>query len=287
MTHNVGKDMIDFFKAMYHQAARMRMVPSRIATPFIIVGSPRSGSTLLQTLLNSHPNIVCMHELFRPNGSSSVFRRHYFGSRRKLLELRDRAPEQFLQHVLYSRQPLWVRAVGFKALWIHPAAETRERVWCALGELPDLNVLWINRNAVRCAVSLYAAWNTGAWAGKENNGKFAIDPARVVKWLTHNQECRELACRSLRNSGTLEVQYEHLATDPDGQIRRILKFLDVPYRPVLSPLKKQITKPLHEIVVNYEELEAALRDTQWYDAFQRADDDLGSSGSQKAQELGA
>ncbi|MDC0278529.1 sulfotransferase, partial [Akkermansiaceae bacterium] len=33
--------------------------------PFLIVGGPRVGSTMLQTLINSHPNAVCMHELLK------------------------------------------------------------------------------------------------------------------------------------------------------------------------------------------------------------------------------
>ena len=37
-------------------------------TRFVILAAPRSGSNLLCTLLNSHPEILCHHEVFNPVG---------------------------------------------------------------------------------------------------------------------------------------------------------------------------------------------------------------------------
>ena len=37
-------------------------------TRFVILAVPRTGSNLLCTLLNSHPEILCHHEVFNPQG---------------------------------------------------------------------------------------------------------------------------------------------------------------------------------------------------------------------------
>ena len=42
--------------------------PCRRSTRFVILAAPRSGSNLLCTLLDSHPEILCHHEVFNPVG---------------------------------------------------------------------------------------------------------------------------------------------------------------------------------------------------------------------------
>ena len=37
-------------------------------TRFVILSVPRAGSNLLCTLLNSHPEVLCHHEVFNPRG---------------------------------------------------------------------------------------------------------------------------------------------------------------------------------------------------------------------------
>lgn len=37
-------------------------------TRFVILAAPRSGSNLLCTLLHSHSEILCHHEVFNPSG---------------------------------------------------------------------------------------------------------------------------------------------------------------------------------------------------------------------------
>ena len=35
---------------------------------FVILGAPRTGTNLLCTLLDSHPDVLCHHEVFNPAG---------------------------------------------------------------------------------------------------------------------------------------------------------------------------------------------------------------------------
>ena len=79
---------------------------------FVILAAPRTGSNLLCTLLQSHPDVLCHHELFNPNDifyalplRSSQFT---LGS----MSFRDQQPDAFLDRT-WNRN-LNYSTVGFK-----------------------------------------------------------------------------------------------------------------------------------------------------------------------------
>src|SRR5580693_4511868 len=79
---------------------------------FVILAAPRTGSNWLCSLLNSHPEILCHHEVFNPAG---IF--YALGHRDGTLDLgtieeRDRRPLEFLERLW--RAPLGLPCVGFK-----------------------------------------------------------------------------------------------------------------------------------------------------------------------------
>lgn len=86
-------------------------------TSFIIVCAPRTGSNLLQTKLNSHPEIICHSELFNKDGI-------YFGGKQGKeyksvlsIKMRNEYPELFVNtfyNLDVSGGPY--SAVGFKIL---------------------------------------------------------------------------------------------------------------------------------------------------------------------------
>jgi hypothetical protein len=60
----------------------------------------------------------------------------------------------------------------------------------------------------------------------------------------------------------LEVSYEQLVSG-ECMKQDILNFLSVSPMPLSTHLKKQNTGKLSEIIVNYDELKTAFRDTHW------------------------
>ena len=71
-------------------------------TRFVILAVPRTGSNLLCTLLNSHPQILCHHEIFNPAGVFAA--PDYTGSDLKVDQLGERDDDEpgFLQRVWAS-----------------------------------------------------------------------------------------------------------------------------------------------------------------------------------------
>jgi hypothetical protein len=61
----------------------------------------------------------------------------------------------------------------------------------------------------------------------------------------------------------LEVFYENLVAEQQAECDRILDFLGVCRRPLVTQIKKQRTRPLREVIENYHELKKHFAGTEW------------------------
>src|SRR5262245_28095673 len=87
-------------------------MPEAAVTRFVILAAPRTGSNLLCTLLNSHDDILCHHELFNPAGSFYARELRDTDFSIGTLEGRERDPLTCLDRTWES--PLGHSHVGFK-----------------------------------------------------------------------------------------------------------------------------------------------------------------------------
>src|SRR5688572_26178109 len=87
---------------------------------FVIVGTARTGSTLLIELLNSHSQALAFGELFRSNDSIG-WDVPPFVKRQdaKTLSLYRSDPNLFLKKHVFRRWPRNILAVGFKLFYYH------------------------------------------------------------------------------------------------------------------------------------------------------------------------
>lgn len=246
-------------------------LPARSAHPFVIASGPRSGSTLLQSLLHSHRNVVCMHELLLKSGGTPRFRRYYVGRRKELMRLRTRDMEAFLHAVLEGPQPPWIQAVGFKAMYVQPRdAADRECTWTKLADVAGLRVIWLRRNPVRRVVSFAIARKTGEWVGKKTREPVELDPDYLVRRLRFDEQEASRAREAVDQCDVLDVHFESLVESPEPILRRLQDFLGVPHRPVHSGLDRQNPRTLHDMISNAEEVVAALRGTKWEEPLMEA-----------------
>src|SRR5436190_16183182 len=81
-------------------------------TRFVILTAPRTGSNWLCSMLNSHPEIICHHELFNPEGIHYALDHRngelHLGSKAE----RDHSPLWFLDRLW--RAGFGKRVIGFK-----------------------------------------------------------------------------------------------------------------------------------------------------------------------------
>ena len=213
------------------------------ASPIFIVGLPRSGSTLIEQILASHPAIEGLGELphlnvaARPLASAD-------GYLDKLADMTSAAlraiGEAYLAATLPHRSHDHIRFTDkMPANWIYAGVIPLI--------LPGARIIDVRRHPMACGFAnytqLYAAGNDWAY-DLADIGAFYADYVRHMTYIDRVAP------------GTVHrVLYEDLVADPEGVIRRLLDHLDLPYdaaclrfhenrRPVDSPSSAQVRRPI-------------------------------------------
>lgn len=173
----------------------------------LIVGMPRSGTTLVEQILASHPGVRTCGELndlpaierqldFADAGSLDVAASRYLARLRRdgtALRVIDKLPVNFLS--------------------LHAAAAL----------LPGARVVHVRRAPLDTCVSCFfkdlhatLAWTTDL----RSLGRYYRDYFRL---MAHWREALPLPL--------LDVVYERLVAEPEAEVRRVLEFLDLPWDP--------------------------------------------------------
>ncbi|MBL8659788.1 MAG: hypothetical protein JNM75_08540 [Rhodospirillales bacterium] len=231
------------------------------AIRFVVIAAPRTGSNWLCTLLDSHPAILCHHEIFNPEGiHTAISVRHQdlgFGT----VAERDRNPLEVLDRVW--RGSLGHAAVGFKLNRGQHSAVFRHVIADA-----TVRKLVIRRsNRIRTYVSERLAEITGAWESFEHSKTaptppaVRIDPAQLRRHVALNRRYYdgvEHALAAASQQRAFEVLYEDL--NRPRTRRDMLRFLGVsPDVALRSGTRKQNDAPLDVLIENHDELRRALR----------------------------
>ena len=233
---------------------------------FLIIGQPRSGTTYLQTLLNSHPRVHCRGELFDPWQIDDD------GHKTKDFEAviaRDAAPEAFLDAKLAGEGldgAEGLHRIGAKLLFQH-----NPRIMSHYIPLrPELALIHVRReNKLAQFSSLQQVARTQQWTSTESRA-----PAPAIKaapgWAA--AECNRLENQDFLLSHWLEtlpnplLSLTYRALFAEDFESRVLDFLEVePVGELRSPLVKQGG---NRIIERFENADAI---TQYFRATGRAD----------------
>ena len=234
-------------------------------TRFVILAAPRTGSNLLCTLLNSHPDVLCHHELFNPDGIFYALEYRDGSMDLGSMEARDREPLAFLQRVW--EHPLGASCVGFKMTRGQNDAVMR----ALIGDPGVLKILLYRRNRLKTFVSEQLARQTDQWEVYARDQLVTGAPRLHIDVESFRAHCDlnerfyqdiEHALRSGRQRW-IEVAYENLLAGSEHV--RLLEFLgvgDTRARLTQSSIKQSDTD-LRSHIENYRELELALEDSEY------------------------
>jgi LPS sulfotransferase NodH len=211
---------------------------------FVIVSLGRSGSSLLQELLNAHPDIRCEGEI---------------------LARRARAPRLLVsRRAALSRKP----AYGFKLL--------HYQLWQVQQVEPANFLGWLRRrgfvlvylrrhNLLRQALSNVSARRYGFHQRGRNvasaRERIEVDPDELGYWLDGLAADDAKYQDYLSGVPHIEVVYEDdLIDEPSQQatVRRICAELGVTYAPVETDLVRLAPARIADLVSNYDDLVSAL-----------------------------
>jgi 3,4-dihydroxy 2-butanone 4-phosphate synthase/GTP cyclohydrolase II len=227
---------------------------------FVILTTPRTGSNWLCSLLGSHREVLCHHELFNPE--RIIYTRAWPGGALDLgtQEERDRDALGFLERVWERR--CGRRVVGFKL----NRGQSEAVLQKVLADRSIRKIVLRRRNRVRTFVSEKLAQLTGEWESYPESARggrpvrLVVDVAELRAHAAENERYFGRLLLALRESGQdhLELTYEELCGAEER--RRVLRFLGVATdRELVGETRQQHAEPLRDLISNYDELAAALR----------------------------
>jgi LPS sulfotransferase NodH len=228
---------------------------------FVIVAARRTGSNWLCTLIDSHPAILCHHELFNPAGIFQAQRLRDGAPCLGSVAERDADPIGFLDRV-------WRHSGGYGCLGFKMTHGQAEPVLDQVLADPGVRKIVLRRrNRVKTCVSEKVAEQLDSWEVYDEvdlpvrKPRVHLDPRELREHAARNARFYERVEASIEGTGQtcLRVDYEDLGS-PEGQ-ERLLRYLDaVPYDAPLEPTSvKQNPVDLREIVRDFDALAEALR----------------------------
>lgn len=232
-------------------------------TRFVIFAVPRTGSNWLCSLLNSHPEILCHHEIFNPEriiySTSCRDGQLNFGS----VQQRDEDP-------LSVYRQIWKHPLGHSVLGFKLNRGQNQIIFNQVLAEPEVKKIILKRNnRVKTFVSEMIAEQTKEWESypwserKQRKVAIHVDENALQRHIETNQRYFDQITETLENSNQpyLELSYEKLAS-PEEQ-RRILDFLCISQLEIqlTAMTSKQNSCNLRDLVTNFEELVEFLQDT--------------------------
>lgn len=240
--------------------------------PFLVLGTARTGSNLLVELLNSHPRLLTAGELFQPDVNADNIAGAGLPEGFAVatyLEMRQHDPGACIRHLRSLGAARGAAAVGCKLFHHHTVADNR-LVDSLLG-MPDLRLIHLSRlDHVARYLSLQRAELSGTWyttadqsPTKRSREPIHLDPRLMLHDLELTESLETRIRETFAGFPSLDVSYEDLVADREGQMRRIFDFLGVEHvAPSSQSLKTGESDP-RVMIANWEALESMLAGTRW------------------------
>ena len=261
---------------------------------FMVLGSARTGSNLLLSLLSAHPCIKTYGELFNLDMLPET----------SLLEVLD-DPVRFLRQKVYQNHKLEIAAVGFKMFYEHLTRDyfiklvdvsdtalplqdrftrfssfiERNYAWEILDERfqttweflraeQSLAVIHLQRrNMLHTLISLKRAFMTNQWWSLKSGPQIILpvhlDPEECSRYFKKLSNSAAEADVAFAEHPKINVIYEDLIEKQQDTLQRIFAFLKVPCQSLTTSMKKQNLASPRETVDNYEQLKSYFRNTRW------------------------
>jgi len=232
--------------------ARASELGSSDATPVLIIGMPRSGTTLVEQIASMHPEVGAGEELHFWNGRGAEWHRAGAAATpgvptdNQLSALLAKAAADYL-NVLRAIAPTAARVTDkmpFNFLWaglIHVA-------------FPRATIIHCRRAAIDTALSIHQTHFRPGVA-------FPTGGAELVAYFRDYQRLIDHWRRVLPADRFIEVDYEDLTRAPEPVIRRVIAACGLPWhdaclrpesnpRAVKTPSKWQTRQPIYRTSVD-------------------------------------
>lgn len=216
-------------------------VPTQALRPLFVLSVWRSGSSLLYTLLNQHSKIALMYEADLPQLQLFLWGRLRNGAWRERWEFWNHGPSR--HGIAIESMPAKVSDVWEATRIVYQSVARRKQatIWgektphwydCPLrkaDKFPDARFIFLWRDLHDVIGSMTRASVTHHFFRKRSLANKAI---------LGNERLRE-TCDALKHRGrpVHEVNYEDLTSNPSECMRKICRFLEIPFEACVASLE--------------------------------------------------
>ena len=200
------------------------------SAPIFVIGSPRSGTTMLRLILDSHARISCGEETHFLRDLEAIVGRNW-----PLVSTYELPRVWWLAHIrgLYADFQAEVLARSGKARWAEKDPTYTLHLPFIEELFPDACFVHLLRDGHDVVASFRDRWGYTS----------AVRAART-EWARYVTAARELGAR-LPRERFLELRYEQLVADPEREGRRLFDFLGETWEPAVldfDPAEHQATE---------------------------------------------
>jgi tetratricopeptide (TPR) repeat protein len=219
--------------------ARVAEAASCDATPVLIIGMPRSGTTLVEQIVSSHPEVEAGGELHFWNERGAAW--HRSGAAGTETQFLAKAAADYLRvlRVIAPKAARVTDKMPFNFLWAGLIHKT----------FPRAIFIHCRRTAVDTALSIHQTHFHPSLA-------FPTGGAELVEYFRNYQRLMDHWRRVLPADRFIEVEYEELTRAPETVIRRIIAGCGLPWhdaclhpelnpRRVNTPSRWQARQPIY------------------------------------------
>ncbi|MGA7503397.1 MAG: sulfotransferase [Candidatus Sulfotelmatobacter sp.] len=216
--------------------------------PLFVVGMWRSGTSLLYSLLNQHPQIGLMYEadlfLLRPLFSRKGSKRDWQGrwefwnsalSRHNVPT--DKIPEA-VPDLPAAASAVWREYAGTAAVMGEKSPNYYDCLQTLSEQFPDARFLVIWRDLADICRSMVQARASASFFSKPG-----ILHRAIIGYHKLKQECDALEHRGVPLH---QIQYEEMIAAPDEAMAGICDFLDIPFDPRMTSLQGSDRSAIYE-----------------------------------------
>ncbi len=217
------------------------VTPAQTLRPLFVLSGPRSGSSLLYTLLNQHSQIALLYEADLPLLQLFLWGQFRSGAWRERWEFWNQAPSRHgiaIESLPASVSDVWeatrlsyqiVARRKRATIWGEKTPRAYHSALRLAEEFPDARFIFLWRNLHDVI---------GSWVRAAATQRSFRQARSIEKILLGNESLRQ-ACDTLQVQGRLvhEVNYEDLTSNTFECMGQICQFLEVPFEDQIASLE--------------------------------------------------
>lgn len=234
--------------------------------PFVILGTARTGTTMLWSYLNSHPEILCLRGVFGSRDKIN-FGKFYTDlpeeyHSEKLIQFRNDNPTAFLEKYVFKKYATQYKAVGFKYFYDHDRhLANRGAIIDYFHSNNQLKFIHIKRdNLLAVYFSYKRSLSQNRWTDAISGYKTIItiqELSDYFKFTTENQKLYD----GLFPKQILQVHYDSLLIQEDCILNEIMDFIGVKKMKLYSETQKNDNIKYSDFIENYSQLKKYFSNT--------------------------